>query len=311
MCHRVGGAFGYITDSWCNALLDKGHEVKRWDGQKESWDVFDPDLYIGCSGHKQPIPSNRRAKVAIHVNPYGPFDIHGINETSANIRWVAAQQPDCVFGYGQIFESIYWEYWTTKLDIPWVAMPTAGDKTIYKPTPESEKTRNVVYLGGRWAYKGITIDSYLMPVIRVVDNVKVYGWGEWPEGVSSGILPENEVSNFLGSGRVGPCIAEKHTHEYGFDIPERAFKIGLCNTLIVHDNVKSIKRMIPSAIVAESPADFEELIRYYVSDEATEERIRITTKQREEVLMHNTYHNRMADLFSGLKLIDEAAKMLV
>jgi hypothetical protein len=310
MCHRVGGAFGYITDSWCNALADKGHDVRRWDGATESWHSFDPDLYIGCSGHKQLIPERRRAKIAIHVNPYGPFDIHGISESPANIRWVAAQQPDCVFGYGQAFEFMYWEYWTSKLSIPWIPMPTAGDKTIYKPTPQTDKTQDVVYLGGRWAYKGKTIDTYLMPVIENTEKVMVHGWGEWPDGISAGILPEQDVSNFLGSGKVGPCIAEIHTHEYGFDIPERAFKVGLCNTLIVHDNVKSIKRMIPSAIVADSPTDFMDLIRYYISDEATEDRIRITEKQRDEVLSHHTYHNRMAELFKGLGWHDEAIKML-
>ena len=99
LCHRPEGAFGYITDGWQNALHDRGYEVRRWDGDASSWREYQPDLYIGCSGHKQPIPSNRNeCQVAIHVNPCGPVNIDGINESQDNINWVVDQKPDLYLG---------------------------------------------------------------------------------------------------------------------------------------------------------------------------------------------------------------------
>ena len=117
LCHRPGGAFGYITDAWANAFRDKGHMVQRWDGQEASWRAFAPELYIGCSGHRQPIPANRNTKVAIHVNPYGPVDLGSINESKESIDWTVAQKPDAVFGYGHEEDRLLWSYWTKKLAI--------------------------------------------------------------------------------------------------------------------------------------------------------------------------------------------------
>lgn len=309
-CHHVGGAWGYITDSMINALRDKGHTVSRWDGQRESWDNFRPDLYCGASGHKQPIPPQRSAKVALHVNPYGPTKIPGINESDDSIRWTLNQRPDAVFGYGHEDDRILWCYWTEKHGIPWVPMPTAGDKVIFHSSDESQKRYDLVYLGGRWQYKGIVIDAYLIPLLRHIKNYKLHGWGEWPPHICSGVLAEDKVCQFLGNGRVGPCISEKHTHEYGIDIPERAFKVALCGTLVVHDAAVAIRRMIPSAIIATNPTQFRDYCIHYSKPENAAERIEITNRQRSEVLSAHTYHHRMSALLSKLGFHDEARAML-
>ena len=320
LVNRPGGAFGYITDSWINALKDRGHNVQRWDGLESSWHEFNPDLYIGCSGHKQQIPTKRNSKIAIHVNPYGPTNIAGINENDNTIRWVCGQKPDVVFGYGMEEDRLLWSYWTLQKGIKWVPMPVAGDKVLYKATPEEGKTTDIVYLGGRWAYKGLTIDKYLLPLYaRCLSGItdgdrdlrfRLCGWGEWPKSYNIEMLGEDKVVEFLGSGRVGPCISEQHTHEYGIDVPERAFKVALCNTLVVHDAVPIIRRMIPSSIIANSPENFQELCIYYSKDCNSEERIRLSQSQRHEVLSHHTYHHRMATLFEGIGWFDEANNML-
>src|SRR5215831_12305434 len=86
LVHRPGGAFGYISDGWINALRDRGHRVERWDGLENSWHSFAPDLYLGCSGHRQPIPPRHNCKIAIHVNAYGPVHLDGLNESEETIR---------------------------------------------------------------------------------------------------------------------------------------------------------------------------------------------------------------------------------
>lgn len=312
LVHRPGGAFGYITDGWLNALRERNHRVERWDGNENTWHDFKPDLYIGCSGHKQPIPPRRNCKIAIHVNPYGPVNINGINEAEANIRWTLNQKPDAVFGYGHEEDRILWSYWTQRHGIPWVPMPTAGDKTIFKVLPDAKKDFDMVYLGGRWTYKGITIDAYLMPLLQERQlSYKLHGWGEWPAGICSGVLPEDQVCRFLNSGKIGPCIAEQHTHTHGLDIPERAFKVALCGTLVVHDPAVSLRRMIPSAVIASNPAQFREYCHHFCQPQNEQERIDLTAKQRQEVLAGHTYHHRLAGMFRQLGFHDEAQSMLV
>lgn len=312
LCNRPSGAFGYITDGWANALRDKGHKVQRWDGNENSWASFAPDLYCGASGHKQPIPPRRNCKIAIHVNPYGPVDIQGINESQENIRWTLNQKPDAVFGYGQESDRLLWSYWTQRHNIPWVPMPTAGDRIVFKQTrPLSDRPLDVVYLGGRWAYKGLTIDSYLVPLLESKEvSYKLHGWGDWQPGLCSGVLADDKACDFLNSGKIGPCISEQHTHSYGIDIPERAFKIALCGALVVHDAALSIKQLIPSALVAHNSEQFQQYIRYFSRPDKQMERMGLVAQQCAEVLSGHTYHHRMSTLFASLGLVGEAAKML-
>lgn len=299
MVHRPDGAFGYITDGLFNAIRDKGHKVQRWDGNIRTWQEFDPDLYIGCSSHKQPIPNKKKCKIAIHVNPYGPVDMGGLNESQENIRWTLAQNPDAVFGYGTNEDRIYWSYWQQKHNIPWVPMPTAADATIFKKLDNVQRVHDFVYLGGRWAYKAKTIDQYLIPLLKNNNrSYKLHGWGDWPNDLCSGRLPEDKVCEFFNSGKIAPCISEMHTHQYGIDIPERAFKTALCGLLVVHDCTVAIKRMIPSALISSSPADFINVCEHYLNNPS--EREALADRQRLEVLAHHTYHSRIETLLQAL-----------
>lgn len=308
ICHRPGGAFGYISDGWVNCLRHKGHAVQRWDGQASSWNNFDPDLYIGCSGHKQPVPSVRRAKVAIHVNPWGPVDIGGINESEANIRWTLDKKPDTVYGYGYQQDELLWSYWQQKGSVPWTPMPTAGDSVLFHMNADrKERPLDVVYLGGRWTYKSMTIDKFLFPVLRA-SNFKLHGWGDWPQGMCSGALSEDQVTPFFNSGKIAPCISEQHTQQYGIDIPERAFKTALCGCLVVHDPVPRLNDIIPDVVMGSDAKDYAQKCDYYIQHE--EERIAIAEKQRLHVLNNHTYHHRISNLFRVLGFEEEAQGML-
>lgn len=311
LTHRVGGAWGYITDGYVNALRNRNHCVERWDGNLETWERFKPDVYIGCSGHRQPIPPKRNCKIAIHVNPYGPVDLGNINESIDAIRWTLNQQPDAVFGYGHDEDRIMWSYWSTKHKVPWVPMPTAGDKVIFKQIiDDAQKEYDLVYLGGRWPYKAKTIDAYLVPVLNKVKS-RVYGWGDWPSNVCSGVLGEDKACQFLNSGKIGPCVSEQHTHTFGIDIPERAFKVALCGTLVVHDATINIKRMIPSAVIASTPEQFRDYVEYFAKPAASAERIELIKKQQTEVLNNHTYHHRLAKLLDQLGYAAEASDMVL
>ena len=309
ICHRPGGAFGYISDGWVNCLRDKGHVVQRWDGQLSSWQNFDPDLYIGCSGHKQPIPAARRAKVAIHVNPWGPVSIDGINESKENIQWTLDKKPDTVFGYGYKEDELLWSYWPQKGSIPWTPMPTAADKVLYHlHVDRKHRSIDIVYLGGRWTYKSMTIDKYLFPVVRPPISFKLHGWGDWPQGMCDGVLAEDQVTQFFNSGKIAPCISERHTQQYGIDIPERAFKVVLCGCLAVHDPVPRLNAIIPDIVMGSDADDYIQKCQYYIQHE--NERIDLAEKQRQCVLNNHTYHHRISNLLRVLGFKDEAQGML-
>ncbi len=141
-------------------------------------------------------------------------------------------------------------------------------------------------------------------------SFKVHGWGDWPSGVCSGGLGDDQANKLLNLGRVGPCISEKHSHTHGIDIPERAFKVALCGTLVVHDNAVSLKRMIPSALVASTPKQFQDWCVYYSRPENATERIELIKKQQQEVLTAHTYHHRMAALLGATGFTNEAATMV-
>lgn len=308
ICQHVPGAFGFITTGWLNALKDKGHTVERWDGSHAHWQRFDPDLYIGASGHQQKIPAIRRAKVAIHVNPYGPVDLGGINENHQAIEWVLRQNPDAVFGYGFEADRIIWSHWETKHKIPWVPMPTAADRTIYYD-PQLPREYDIVYLGGRWAYKARTIDKYLLPVITDKQLVsRVYGWGDWPAGMCAGEMYDRDVVGLLGRGKVAPCISEEHTQKHGIDVPERVWKVALCGALAVHDAVPTLRREMPSLVVAQHPEHFHSLCLHYSRND--QERMDLAAQQKAEVLGGHTYHHRMSGLLAALRWAEEAQNML-
>ena len=315
LCNRPDGAFGFISDGWYNAFINKRHSVARWDGELDSWLRFNPDIYIGCSGHKQQVPVHRgRCKIAIHVNPYGPVKIKDIDETPQNITWTMAQRPDVVFGYGHDTDRILWSYWQDKVGVPWVPMPTAGDAVIYHDqyAGNENKATDVVYLGGRWPYKGKSIDKYLLPVLRDGRiTSKVYGWGEWPDNLSLGSLPDSDVCRFIASGRVAPCVSEPHTQTYGFDVPERMFKAALCGTLVVHDSVPDLKKLMLSVVVAQNPSNFLDLCVHYSRPENQNVREELARQQRREVLEGQTYHHRLSGLLAALNFPDEASDMVV
>ncbi len=303
LTHRPGGAYGHISESWLNTLQAAGHTVQRWDGQRSSWDSFGPDLYIGCSGHRQPIPADRgHTKIAIHVNPYCDTSIDGINEPQDAVKWTVAQNPTVVFGYGHESDRPYWSHWTTKHQIPWVPMPTAGDSTMYSVlTSHQNRDISIGYVGGYWPYKARNIDRYVVPLLNATDmRVDVRGWGAWPSLPGyRGNIEDGEVCAFLNRVKVGPCVTEPHTTTWGIDLPERLWKVALCGALVVHDNVKGLERFMPSVVMAHDPGEYHNLCRHY-SMCSNEERNDLAKRQRDEVLRNHTYFKRMATLFMAI-----------
>lgn len=320
MSKRVDGAWGYITDGLVNALKSLGHNVERfddavnpeWPHPEEVWGGFSPDLYIGCSGHRQLIPTNRGdCKVAIHVNPYGPHKVEpNINEQQATIDWVMAQKPDVVFGYGREQDRELWSYWEGN-GAPWVPMPTAGDLTKYRPDFANYDKRDLdlAYVGGRWDYKAENIDRFLIPVLRKAKlNYELWGWGKWPSSVMyRGPIAEADVPTLFRRAKVAPCISEPHTLVWGIDLPERVFKTVLSGVVAVHDPVADMGGYLPSVTACFDEDDYFSTIKM-ISKWGADRRLELAQKQYLDVMSGHTYHHRVARLFAGLGWTDESVK---
>lgn len=318
LTHRPGGAYGFISEAWKNALRSVGVTAERWDGHSSSWHTFDPDLYIGCSGHKQPIPQNRKSRtaIAIHVNPYGSESIPGIDEAPETIGWVKQQDPTVVFGYGDMSVFKYWSKWESELRTKFVPMPTAGDAVEFSDL-KLPRDNDVVYVGGYWKYKSQNLNKYLLPLLEAVSSksVGVYGWGDWPiVGVHSG-LQDGMVSKVFNSAKICPCIVEPHTVTYGIDLPERMFKVILCGAVAVHDYFVGHENFVKSVPACVEPTQYiRSVIDLINNDDLRDD---IASRQKSEVLAAHTYHHRLAGMankifeVSGNSKFSDLCKLLL
>ena len=295
LTHKPGGAYGIISESWANAAKDMGITVVRWNGDIHSWFSFKPDVYIGCSGHRQPIPVNHGAKIAIHVNPIDKKC--GFDDSSEAAEWVVRHKPDVVFGYALPCDAHWWDRWTGRYNIPFVPMATAGDITLYKPDYAIPDSIDLAYVGGYWPYKAKSIDKFLIPAIKQF-NSQVYGWGSWP--VAAGQIEDSQIPVLLNKAKVGPCISEPHTHSLGFDLPERVFKVILSGAIPVHDPALNINKIVDGIPSAKSPDDFVHLCRVWIEAQETV-RKKLSFKLVKSLVENgHTYHHRLANLLRSL-----------
>lgn len=313
-----GGAFLYIVNGFKNAFNDIGCETILWSGDEKVFKDFDPDLYIGCSGHRKQIPSGYKGLIAIHVNPFGDRlePIHGvdINETKDAIEWTLNQRPNVVFGYGLNEEyETFWKNWE-KNNVKFVGCPTAGDATLYKPN-KIEVDYKIAFLGGRWPYKSHNLNSWLVSLFdRFPKHIAVYGWGGWSDkSYYKGVLDKNDSGcQFLSSAKVCPCICEPHTSRYGIDIPERFFKVALCGSLPIIDYVYGFDRYCENYLMGSNIDEYHNLIINYAFNSDFEEKRNLMIKNiRKEVLKNHTYHNRMMNLCDHLGLQDIVEKFKI
>jgi glycosyl transferase family 1 len=298
--HRPGGAYGVISESWINACRDMGIDARRWDGDAERWRAFDPDVYVGCSGHRQALPPpgrGRRARVALHVNPLPPPGTTStVDEPSASVAWVKAQAPDAVFGYAHDHDRSWWNGWDAEVGCPFVPLATAGDITLFRPRLALAGTVSAVYVGGYWPYKARSIDRYLLPAADRF-GLQIYGWGDWPRAVAA--ISDGDLPELLARARLAPCISEPHTHAIGIDLPERVFKVILAGAVPLHDPAAKVTRVLPSLPVAASPAEYLALgERLLALDEPA--RRALSRRLIAEVLDRHTYHHRMGGLLAAL-----------
>jgi hypothetical protein len=306
------GAFYEIATGWKNAFIAAGHTAIMWGGNKDAWDRYKPDIYIGCSGWRQEIPRSTKTKIAIHTNPFcnsmiqvpgGPL----INENGDAISWTLSQQPDLVFGYG-LQEDInkWWHKWRER-GLKAVGMPSAADITIYRRVPSTNMKFDIGWVGGHWGYKAINLDKYLVPVVRKHKLKSVwFGWSG-PPGLWKGKASPSQVLNVFNSAKVCPTVVEPHTTKFGIDMPERIFKLAACGAAVVSDPVHGINRYFSSdaLAMAKTPEEYMVLCEKFIAMGEAERR-QHAKKLQGEVLRKHTYFHRIKTFFEALGFGSEA-----
>lgn len=313
-----GGAFYYIMRGFQLAFERLGHNVQKWDGSDKQLREFKPNIYIGCSGWFQKIPTWCREQfgtlICYHANPYGTkLDrVNGgpdINERLDVIQMVANEHPSFVFGYFCGSDIHYWSDWKNHLGIDVYGIPTAADiVSFHKVEPEERFKCDLAFVGGYWPYKSITIDKYLIPAKKIFD-MKIYGWGGWGNGLSSGSIDDSDICKLFSSAKIGPCINEPHTAIYGIDIPERIFKVPICGLMAISDPSISLDKYFPTGMVpmAETTQEYIDYIRYYLDHD--DERIEKANEQRRHIMEHHTYYHRIRTIFAGFNIQEEVSKI--
>lgn len=323
-CAPPGGAFYHITEAWGRTFKKCGHKFAKWDGSINTWNRFNPNLYLGCSGHRQPIPKNRKCKVGIHVNPYSdeklkPVNGVDINEPINAIKWTVEQRPDFVFGYGLQEQEPLWANYRRKHGIPWYGVPTAGDSTHYYIDPKAEYSGDIGFIGGRWAYKAHKIDRFLLPVLKKYKNkIRLFGWGGWEgtglswrslDGQNKNQQNTNADRHIFSSCKICPAVAEPHTSIYNIDWPERIFKVPLCGAFTFSDPIHGYGKYLNRNVfpMAENPPQYMEIVDHYLASD--DKRIQMAKKQRQFILDNHTYFHRVAVFFEAMGQSAEANRI--
>jgi spore maturation protein CgeB len=296
-CNPDGGAYHYILNGINSALSLSGNDVSRVTVKTKEVPA-DFDLYLGCSGWRQKIPTktHRRGKIGIHVNPYGQKKVGNtdggptIDESKEAIQWTLNQQPDFVYCYcSETYIPEYFGFWTTKHGIPVVQMPTAADITIYKPKPPEDRFKcEIGWVGGKWPYKARMLEKYLVPLIKTKKSL-IYGWGNtWGNNKA---ISDNEVPILFSTAKICPSVSEGHTSIHPVDVPERVFKVPAGGGFTIHTPSPAINDLFGDAVpMAKNPAHWMELIEFYLKNDKA--RIEQAKKERECILEKHTYFDR-------------------
>lgn len=310
---QYAAAAQFITDGWINALNACGFDARRWDGQINSWNAFNPDIYFGDPYYKQNFPKNTKTKIVIHANPFGERLIpdpgnNDCNETQEVIKWVVEQKPHLLWGYGNEHDiKRFWNKWTLKHGIPVIGMPTGGDAVIHYPVSKQPQYMfDISFIGGRWGYKAKNLDKYLLPVLNSARSA-VWGWGGWDKmPFYKGKADNNNLNAIFSSAKVCPTIVEPHTTKYSVDMPERIFKLGLCGAAIVSDPVFGLEHYYSNKAIkmATNPTQFKDYCMHFINNET--DRIAHGKQVRLETLKNHTYFSRLQPLLRALGFNKEA-----
>jgi hypothetical protein len=328
---RHQSAWYFARKSFCKAFVGCGHEVILWDiYSKPAFDIFDefqPDIFIGQSynlerGVIQSIIQRPNLRVILKGSDWSKFsdniDSNKYPILKANKKEIklveelnSKHKIDFIFGhYHPNKINITHEYWAN-LGIPIRGIPLAADITEWTNGQYNEDfSSDIAYNGGNWAYKGLTLNTWLVPLCTNLSlNIKIFGNKPWSVPQYCGYLPDSLAKHVMKSAKVCPNVHELHSQDFGIDINERSFKLMSNKCPMVCDYVETLEKdfFIDKEIeFAKNSQEFQEKVLAVIHGDLVID----TNKSYNSVMDKHTYFHRAVSLFEYLSLEQEKENCL-
>lgn len=326
-------AHSYIRLGLARALSACGHETFIWNiNQKSAIDIFDeinPEIFLGQTynlerGLIKALCERPHIKVVLTGSDWGDqsdqmdlnrFPILVANPTEIKLTELLNKERGIdriVCHYHPSRIHITHHHWEDKLGIPIGGVPLAADISDYTGGRFHEEFKSdVCFVGGRWGYKGRTIDKWLVPLCdsRLSLNIKIFGNRGWGLVQYAGFIDTKYVRHIMKSAKVCPNMHEEHSQVYGIDVVERVFKILSNKCPCVSDYVESLAvDFFPNGEVefAKTPQEYKEKCLAVINGDL----IIDTEKAYQKVMAEETYFNRASSILSYIGLEEESRNIL-
>lgn len=313
----------YINLGLARALTALGHECVLWDSnQKSAYDAFDefePHIFMGQTYNLDPnivkcCIERPAMKLFMRAFDYSEFSNNVL--CYYPIGYISAKE--CIYanelreaGLDLVLHNHYTQSSIEKTHANWIndgfnvksSLLAADLFSFYNGKKRKEFESDICFIGGRWGYKALTLDKYLVSLCapEYNYNIKIFGNQSWGIPQYCGPAPDGSEADLLASAKICPNLSEPHSQKYGYDIIERPFKILSNQCFCISDYVQDLVDLIPHGIVyAKSSDEFKTKVEYYLDH--PEEREDIALVGFEEVYQNHTYFERAVEIFRYLDL---------
>lgn len=330
----TGGAHHWQHLGWAKVFTYCGHNVLLWNpAEKPALDLFNEiqvDVFLGQAYNLtrpliKALAKTPDCRVALKAGDWGPMNLSWDHQKYP-VLLASEEEKDLV---GQVMDNnginfLHIHYhpkwigathgcWTTEFGLPVHSSMNAADifeytNGIFMP----EIASDVAFVGGRWGYKSITLDAYLLKLCNpnLNLNVKIFGNTGWGVPQYCGTIPDALVKHVFSSATICPSISELHSQDFGHDIIERPFKLLSNKSFCISDKVEGLEMLFPDGIVyADNPKDFVEKVFHYLNH--PDERLPFIESGYEAVMKSHTYFDRAASFFENLGFTKEAEDVII
>jgi hypothetical protein len=307
-----------------------GHDVYLWDIDKKSeHDIFDeiePDLFIGQTYRITPaliacFEERPYLKKIFKAGDWGSIT----EEVSSKYPILVATdqekinvdkaKPDFLFiHYNENYINSTHGFWKDSGYRVESLMNAADTFEYLKGEEKNEYKCDIGYVGGKWPYKSLVLDPYILPLCSNFDyNIKVFGRG-WSIPQYMGYLPEGMEKHFYSSCKINLCFHEPHSQEYHFDVTEKFFKLAINKSFTICDKVNGLEKLFkPKTVYSFSnPQDMHLAIKEILSDWDNFSLLRkeYVENAYNQVIQKHTYFDRAAEILSKISMEDESLSII-
>lgn len=290
MVEAALGANFFIKRTMARAFSAAGYNVFFWQKEgKSCYDAFTefkPDIFIGQTWSLdralvKNLSQTEGLKVMLSANHYGSGDkdidksLFPIEFASDSEKgWVEELLKNGVSLWGMCQYNEKYTYNThnlwNNLGFHVNGIMLSVDVTNYFPTEVAGFNNDIVFVGGKWAYKSVNLDKYISPLLfpNTSWRIKVFGSG-WSSPNCLGRADESTIRNFYASSVISPNIFEPHSIEFGADVNQRSYEIGACGGFQISQRVKSLEEDMYNdneIVFVDTPEEFFEKVIYYLNN---------------------------------------------